>query len=311
MPKTERDLVIVGGGPAGLTAGLYAARSRIDTLMIERFAPGGQVLNTDWVENYPGFPEGVSGFELIDRIKAQVERFELPTLSTEVQEIAPGRESFTLKLAEGSLTARALIIASGADPSRLGVEGEQSLTGHGVSYCGTCDGPFFKDQVVAAVGGGDTACAEAEYLTRFARQVYLIHRRDQLRAQKINQERVLANDKIKILWDTVVDGIEGRDSVSGISLRNVRTGAQDRLPLDGVFIFVGYKPNTGFLADLLALDRWGFIVTDPDMATSVPGVFAAGDVRSKSLRQIVTAVGEGATAAHNAERYLEGLRSGK
>jgi len=308
MPKNDHDLIIIGGGPAGLTAGLYAARSRLDALLLERFAPGGQVLNTDWVENYPGFPEGVSGFDLVDKIKAQVDRFELPTRSAEITGLKKDGDRFTVSLADGEVRAKAVIICSGADPGRLGVEGEEKLTGRGVSYCGTCDGPFYKDMVVAAVGGGDTACEEAEFLTRFAKKVYLIHRRDELRAQKINKERVLANDKITVKWDSVLDSIDGRDGVEGLTLKNVKTGAVDKLKVDGVFIFVGYLPNTDYLGGLLELDNRGFIVTDTEMTASIPGIYAAGDCRSKNLRQIVTAVGDGATAAFNAERHLESLK---
>ena len=305
----HHDLIIIGGGPAGLTAGLYAARARLKTVLVERFAPGGQVLTTDWVENYPGFPEGISGFELIDKMKAQVDRFELPTLMAEVQEISPPDDEglFTVRLEKESLVAKALIICTGAEPQRLGVEGEAELTGRGVSYCGTCDGPFYRDQVVVAVGGGDTACQEALFLTRFAKEVILIHRRDELRAQKILQERVMANDKIRLLWDTVAEKIEGEEKVEGVGVRNVKTNEKRRLAADGVFIFVGLKPNTGFLSGLVELDEAGFIVTDTEMATSQPGFFAAGDCRSKALRQIATAVGDGAAALFSAEGHIESM----
>ncbi|MBW1712918.1 MAG: thioredoxin-disulfide reductase [Deltaproteobacteria bacterium] len=307
MDPVDHDLVIIGAGPAGLTAGLYAARSRLKVVLLERFAPGGQTLNTDWVDNYPGFPEGISGFDLIDKMKAQADRFELDHLLAEVEEIVPEEGRYRLNLAQGSLSARAVIIATGAEPSKLGIQGEAELTGRGVSYCGTCDAPFYKDKVLAAVGGGDTACQEAIYLTRFAKKVFLIHRRDELRAQKINQEKVLANEKISLVWDTVVDGIEGQNQVKSVTLRNVKTNQTDSLAVDGIFIWVGIKPNTGFCAKLLELDQGGFILTDSEMATPRPGVFAAGDCRSKLLRQISTAVGDGATAAFNAEHYIESL----
>ena len=310
MTPVHHDLIIIGGGPAGLTAGLYAARARLNTVLVERFAPGGQVLNTDWVENYPGFPDGVSGFELIDKMKAQVDRFELPTLSAEVQEISPPPDDeglFTIRLDKESLTAKAVVICTGAEPRRLGVEGEAGLTGRGVSYCGTCDGPFFRDQVIAAVGGGDTACQEALFLTRFAKEVILLHRRDELRAQKIIQERVMANEKIRLLWDTVAEKIEGEEKVEGIEVRNVKTGEKKRLDVDGIFIFVGIRPNTGFLAGLVEMDKTGFIITDTEMATSQPGLFAAGDCRAKALRQIANAVGDGATALFSAEGHIESM----
>lgn len=308
MTGVDHDLAIIGAGPAGLTAGLYAARSRINTLLIERLSPGGQMLNTDWVDNYPGFIEGVAGFELVDRMRAQVERFDLPIISSEVIQVVPKEDSFTILLPDRDLSARAVIIATGSAPRRLGVPGEEEYIGKGVSYCGTCDGPFFKEQTVAAVGGGDTACEEAVYLTKFAQKVFLIHRRDQLRAQKIYQEKVLANDRIEVVWDSVVEKIQGGDrGVSGVELRNVKTDRTTSLPVDGVFVWVGLVPTTKFCCDLVELDDQDFIVTDPEMSTSRPGVYAAGDCRAKLLRQISTAVGDGATAAFAAERYLESL----
>lgn len=306
MATPDHDLIIIGGGPAGLTAGLYAARSRLDVVLVERFLPGGQVLNTDWIDNYPGFPEGVAGFALMDKMKEQVDRFELPNVMAEVRRVTPGEDMISVELEnDETLTARAMIITTGADPSKLEVEGEMQLTGHGVSYCGTCDGPFYRDQVVAAVGGGDTACEEAAYLTRFAKEVIMIHRRGSLRAQKILQERVLSNEKISMVWDTVVTKIEGHDRVDGVAVRNVNTGEEKMIPVDGVFIWVGTRPNTEFIRETVACDENGFIITDAEMATSVPGIFAAGDCRDKMLRQISTAVGDGATAAYAAEKYIE------
>ncbi len=308
MPATDHDLIIIGGGPAGLTAGLYAARSRLDTLLVERFVPGGQVLNTDWVDNYPGYPDGVAGFALMEKMKAQVDKFDLPNISAEVLSLEPHQGYVTIELdGDRVLTAKAVIITTGADPRRLGVDGEMQLTGHGVSYCGTCDGPFYQDQVVASIGGGDTACEEAVFLTRFAREVILIHRRDRLRAQKILQERVLNNEKITTVWDSVVEMIEGHDRVDGVRIRNVKTDEVKMIPVDGVFIFVGTQPNTGFAKGVVDMDERGFIITDSEMATSVPGIYAAGDCRAKQLRQISTAVGDGATAAYSAERYIESL----
>ncbi len=308
MPERNHDLVIIGGGPAGLTAGLYAARSGIDTIMIERFVPGGQVLNTDWVENYPGFPDGVTGFALVDKMKAQVDKFDLPSVSAEVESLAPVPGGYRLGLGGAeAVRAKAVIITSGAEPRRLDVPGELTLTGHGVSYCGTCDGPFYKDLTVACVGGGDTACEEAVYITRFAAKVHLIHRRDRFRAQKVVADRVMANEKISVIWDTAVEAVDGQEKVDAVRLVNLRTGERRTLPVDGVFVFVGSRPMTAFVQGLLDLDGNGFILTDTEMATKLPGVFAAGDCRHKQLRQISTAVGDGATAAFSAQRYLESL----
>ncbi len=299
------DLIIIGAGPAGLTAGLYAARARLKTLMLERLSPGGQVLMTDWVENYPGFPDGISGFDLIDKMRRQAEKFDLVIESQEVSrlELSPGKKVVVTD--KGTLETRALILTSGATPRKLGIEGEELLIGKGVSYCATCDGPFYRDQEVALIGGGDTAVEEAIFLTRFAAKVHLIHRRDELRATKLLRERVMALDKVNLVWDTVPTRIVGDTEVKGVDLKNVKTGKTSHLPVQGVFVFVGYIPNTELVKGQLELDKLGFVVTNNDMQTSVPGVFAAGDIRSKILRQIATAVGEGATAVFAVERYLE------
>ncbi len=299
------DLVIIGGGPAGLTAYLYAARARLNCVLVEKLSPGGQVLVTDLVENYPGFPEPLSGFELMDRFLAQVKKLGLQTINGEVVRLETEGDLKKIVFSDGRvLETRAVIIATGARPNRLGVPGEKELTGKGVSYCATCDGPFFRDQEVAVVGGGNTAVQEAIFLTRFAKRVYLIHRRDQLRAQKILQERALANEKITIFWNRVVEEILGQDQVEGVRLRNVKTDEEETLKVQGVFIFVGISPQSEFVKGVLPLDEKGFIITDCEMRTEVPGVFAAGDVRSKACRQIVTAAGDGATAAYMAEHYL-------
>ncbi len=302
------DLIIIGAGPAGLTAGLYAARARLKTLLLEKLSPGGQVLMTDWVENYPGFPDGISGFDLVDKMRRQAEKFDLVIENQEVSrlELSPGKKVVVTD--KGNLETRALILTSGATPRKLGIEGEELLIGKGVSYCATCDGPFYRDQEVALIGGGDTAVEEAIFLTRFAAKVHLIHRRDELRATKLLRERVMALDQVNIVWDTVPTAIVGDTEVKGVDLKNVKTGKTSHLPVQGVFVFVGYIPNTELVKGQLELDKLGFVVTNNDMQTSVPGVFAAGDIRSKILRQIATAVGEGATAVFAVERYLESLK---
>ena len=301
------DLIIVGGGPAGLTAGLYARRSRLNTLLIEKLIPGGQVLTTDWVDNYPGFPEGISGFDLVEKMRRQTERFELPVINDEILSLSLQDPDKIIKGTQGTYTAKALIIASGAAHKKLGVPGEDLLGGKGVSYCATCDGPFFRDQEIAVVGGGDTAVQEALYLTRFAKKIYLIHRRDQLRATRILQEKALAHTAIQPVWNSIVESIQGTEQVEGIGIKNKDGSSGRTLSVQGVFILVGTLPNTEWLKPMVPLDPQGFIQTDAHMATPIPGIFAAGDVRQKLLRQISTAVGDGATAVFAAERYLEAL----
>ncbi len=312
MTRNEKnsveDLVIIGAGPAGLTAGLYAARARLRTLIIENMVPGGQVLLTDRVENYPGFPEGISGFDLIDRMKRQAEDFGTTIINQKVSNLDLASEKKAVLTDKGRIESRALILACGATSRKLGIDGEQILTGKGVSYCATCDGPFYRDQVVAVVGGGDTAVQEAIFLTKFASKVYLIHRRDELRAVKLLQDRAMHERKIECVWNTVPVKIEGETGVESLAVKNVITGEVNYLPVQGVFVFIGFVPNNDLVKGMLDLDEKGFVLTDEKMETSVPGVFAAGDVRSKLLRQISTAVGDGATAAFAAEKYLEGLR---
>jgi thioredoxin reductase (NADPH) len=308
MPVSNYDIVIVGAGPAGLTAGIYAGRARLKTLLLEKLIHGGQVMTTDLVENYPGFPEGISGFELSDRMRKQAERFGLEFRNGEVLGLEPGAEGHRLHLDwEEELRAGAVIIASGARYRKLGVPGETALTGRGVSYCATCDGALYRGKTIAVVGGGDTALTDTLFLCRFAEKIHLIHRRDAMRGEKFLQEQVFAQEKtgkVEIHWDTVVEEVQGKQAVEALKLKNVKTGEASSLPLAGVFIFVGITPNTGWLQGRLPLDEWGFIITHTDMSTSIPGIYAAGDVRSKLLRQIATAVGDGATAAFAAEAYL-------
>ena len=304
MPAWDYDIIIVGAGPAGLTAGIYAGRARLKTLLLEKLIHGGQVMTTDLVENYPGFPEGISGFELSDRMRKQAERFGLEFRSGEVVELTPGPDYHLLRLEGEELRAGAVIIASGARYRSLGAPGEEAFTGKGVSYCATCDGALYRGETIAVVGGGDTALTDTLFLCRFAAKIHLIHRRNAFRGEKFLQEQVFAQEKVEIHWDTVVQEIQGSQVLEALQLENVKTGEVSRLPVAGVFIFVGITPNTAWLKGRIPVDEWGFIFTNAQMATSIPGIFAAGDVRSKLLRQIATAVGDGATAAFVAENYL-------
>ncbi len=306
MKSLDYDLVIIGGGPAGLTAGLYAARARLNVILIEKIVPGGQVLITDWIENYPGFPEGISGPDLIQKMTEQVKKFDLNIESNEVISLDLLSEPVKkIKLSDRTITSHTIIIATGASPKKLGITGEDIFFGKGLSTCATCDAPFFKDKMVAAVGGGDTAVQESIFLTKFVKKVYLIHRRDQLRATKILQERAFANDKIEFIWDSVLTSIDGLANVEKITVKNVKTGETKELSVDGCFIWTGILPNTNFLKDEVKVDDYGFIIVDSNMQSSVPGVFAAGDVRSTGLRQIVTAAGDAASAVFSAEHYME------
>ena len=308
MKKIDYDLVIIGGGPAGLTAGLYAARARLNVILIEKIVPGGQIVISDLIENYPGFPEGISGPDLAQRMTDQVKRFDLNIENNEVISIDLSYPVKKITLNDRTITTHTIIIATGASPKKLGVPGEDTFFGKGISSCATCDGPFFKDSVVAAVGGGDTAVKESLFLTKFVKKLYLVHRRDRLRAEAILQERALASDKIEFIWNSVLTGINGLSHVENISVQNVKTGDITELSVDGCFIWVGILPNTQFLKNAVKLDEQGFIIADLNMETSVPGVFAAGDVRNTTLRQIATAVGDASIAAFSAEQYIENVR---
>lgn len=307
--KSEYDIIIIGGGPAGLTAGLYASRARLKTLLIEKGLVGGQVITTERIENYPGFEEGIAGPELIKRMDAQARRFGLEIISGNAAKVEDKGDSKAVALEDGKkISCKAVIVAAGAEPARLEVEGEDKYRGRGVSYCATCDGAFFKNLKIAVIGGGDSALEEALFLTRFASELYIIHRRNDFRAVKVIQERVFANPKIKVIWDSVIEKIEGEDfAVKKIAVKNVKTGEKNELDIDGVFIYVGTRPNTDFLPDNIRLNDKGYIITDDNMATSIKGIFASGDIRAKLLKQVSTAVGDGATAAFAAERYIEGL----
>lgn len=298
------DVVVIGGGPAGLTAGLYLARARVPSLLVERGIVGGQITNAERVENYPGFPDGISGFDLGMLMHQQATAFSLETVFAEVTAVELDGEAKVVKTTEGDVRARAIIVASGAAARRLGVPGEERLTGRGVSYCATCDGPLFSGQVLAVVGGGDSAVEEALVLTRFASRVTIIHRRDQLRASRVLQERAFAEPRLEFMWDTVVDEIAGTDRVERIRVRNVKSGERGEVEVAAIFIYVGISPTTEYLKGLLALDEQGSIPTDASLETEVAGIFAAGDIRQGSPRQVITAAGDGATAALSAERYL-------
>ncbi|MGC8718566.1 MAG: thioredoxin-disulfide reductase [Thermodesulforhabdaceae bacterium] len=303
------DVVIIGAGPAGCAAGIYAGRARLRALVIEQISPGGQLLNYSRVENYPGFPEGIDAFELSDRFAKHMDLFGVERLTATVNAIENCHEKIKRVITpSGTIETKTVIIASGATPRKLDIPGEKEFTGKGVSYCAVCDGPFFRDQDVAVVGGGDSALEEALYLTRFASRVYLIHRRDRFRATQIIQDRVAENIKITPIMNSTVSEIKGGiDGVQKIGIYNKINGATSELDVRGIFIFVGLEPNTSFVPKEVKTDSQGFIITDERMQTSVKGIFAAGDVRSKPLRQVVTAVNDGAVAAFSASQYLEEL----
>jgi thioredoxin reductase (NADPH) len=304
MAKQEYEVVIIGGGPAGLTAGIYTSRARLDSLLIERGLVGGQILNAEKVDNYPGFPEGISGLELGELMHQQATKYGLKTIIAEATGIERQPKQIVVKTTEGNFTARAVIIASGSERRKLGIPGEEKFTGKGVSYCATCDAAFFRDLPVAVVGGGNAAITEALHLTKFASKVIVIHRRRQLRASRILQEKAFSEPKIEFLWDTVAEAIEGENSVTRIRLRQVKTGKKSSLEIAGVFISVGLKPNTDYLKGVLPLDDSGYVITNDTMETEIPGIFAAGDIRRNSVRQAITAAGDGATAAFYAQKFI-------
>ncbi|WP_028575762.1 thioredoxin-disulfide reductase [Desulfonatronovibrio hydrogenovorans] len=301
----EYESLVIGGGPAGITAALYLLRAGIKMAWVEKLAPGGQVLLTEGIDNYPGFPDGIKGYELIDRFTAHLDPFELEKIRDEVTgiNIQPGRHKVIL--AEGEIFAKTLIICSGAKWKKLGVPGESKFTGRGVSYCAVCDGNFFRGQDVACIGGGDTALEESLYLSKLVNKIHLIHRRDAFRGAKLYQDKVLKDPKINVIYDTIATEFIGQDDLSGIKLKNVKTSAESLLNVQGAFIFIGLNPAGGFIPEDIETDALGFIKTDPEMMTNIPGIYAAGDIRSKNCRQVSTAVGDGATAAYNAQVYLE------
>ena len=306
MSATDYDVIIIGGGPAGMTAGLYASRACLKTLMLEKMVMGGQMMTTTLVENWPGFPGGIEGPELMMRFQEHCVEFGLETGYGSVEKIIDNGAVKTLIVDGKEMTCKAVIVATGVIPRKLGVEGEEALVGKGVSYCATCDGAFFRDVPIAVIGGGDTAAEEALYLTRFASKVILIHRRDELRATKILRDRIAANEKIEVAWNSVVDRLESDHSgLTGAVLKDTRTEETRSIEIQGMFVAVGVTPTTGFVAGLLDLNDEGYIRCGEDTCTNVPGIYAAGDCRTTVLKQVSTAVGDGAVAALMAEKHID------
>lgn len=298
------DIIIIGAGPAGLSAAIYSARGGLKTAIFEKAMVGGQINVTDEVENYPGFEEPLSGFDLTDKMHKQAERFGAVFIDEEITAIGLEGLCKVIQTHDNTYRAKSVIICTGAHPRRLNVPGEEPLTGRGVSYCATCDGALYRDKIVAVVGGGDSAIEEGLFLTRFAKKVYVIHRRDSLRAQKIIQERAFKNPKMEFVWNSVVQEIRGDKKVAELEIFNRKTNEISHLPLDGIFIYVGILPNNELLESRIELDTAGFVLTDEYMHTNVPGIYAAGDIRHTVLRQVVTATSDGAVAAWSAEKWI-------
>jgi thioredoxin reductase (NADPH) len=304
--KTEiYEVIIIGGGPGGLTAGLYTSRARLSTLLIESALIGGQMTTTELIENYPGFPQGVTGDDLSRLMEEQAKKFGMETVTQEVVKVSSEGDLKVVQTYESTYRCEALIVSTGTEYRKLGVPGEMEFAGKGVSYCATCDGAFFRDSQIVVVGGGDSALTEALFLTKFARELIIIHRRDALRGTKIYKERALAHPKIKFFWNSIVQEIRGDSMVRSIIARNVKTGEIKEVETEGVFLFVGLVPRTQFLKGVVQMDEEGYILTNEHCETSAKGIFAVGDCRKKLLRQIATAVGDGATAAFAAEKFLE------
>lgn len=307
--KQGLELIIIGGGPAGLSAGIYAMRMGINTALIEGAMPGGVAVNSPLIENYPGFPKGLPGTDLAAAFEEHAKNLGLDIKYSAVKSLTlEGEQKKIVYDEDNVLMAQAVIVATGTESKKLGIPGEKEFLGRGVSYCATCDAPFYKDKKVLVVGGGNAALEEALFITNFASMVTIVHRRSELRADRILETRARSNPKIYFVWDSELEKIEGKDKVEAATIRNNITEKRTRVPCDGIFIYAGYLPNTSFLGELLKKDAGGFIITDEEMATSVPGIFAAGDVRAKPLRQVVTAASDGAVAAASARKYIEGLR---
>jgi len=311
LPEYDYDTIIIGGGPAGYTAGLYAARSGLKTLLVEGAATVSQITITDLIENYPGIPEGINGFDLMQLFKTQALKFGLEIITKDVSTIKINTAApviWDVNLEDKSFRTLSVIAATGAEWSKLGIPGEEEFAGKGVSYCATCDGPFYRNKDVVVVGGGDTAIQEALFLTHFAKKVFVIHRRDRLRAAKILQKRAFAEQKIEFVWSAKPMAISGQDFVTGMKIADVQSGKTSEISADGVFVFVGMTPHTGLFRDILKLDAGGYIISDDNMCTSADGIFAAGDCRAKQFRQVITAAGDGANAIHSAELYVDKLK---
>lgn len=303
--SSSYDVVIIGAGPAGLAAAIYSGRARLDTIVLEKAMPGGQILLTDFIENYPGFPDGIAPFRLMDDIRKQAEKFGAKIVKDDAREIHRENTLWQIRGNSGEYKAKAVLVATGSSHRKLGIQGEERLTGRGVSYCATCDGAFFQNRVVAVVGGGDWAVTEALFLTRFCREVKIIHRRNQLRAEKILQERAFANPKITVLWETEVDKIYGEERLESVYLRDVRDDSASELELDGLFISIGTVPNNKIVDKFVELNEWGEVKVKKNMATNQPGLFAAGDVTDACPEQMATAVGTGVAAAIAITEYLD------
>ena len=308
MGDTEYDIVIIGGGPAGMTAGLYASRASLKTLLVEKAIMGGQMMTATTIENWPGHPGGIGGPELMMRFQEHSVEFGLETDYGTVEKVIDNGATKTVVMDGKEIVCKAVIVATGAIPRKMGIEGEEALVGKGVSYCATCDGAFFRDVPIAVIGGGDTAVEEALFLTRFASKVILVHRRDKLRATQILQDRTLANDKVEVAWNSVVEGFESDQSgLTGAVLKDIKTGETRSIEIQGMFVAVGVTPTTEFIRDLVDVTDDGSIKAGEDTLTSVPGIFSAGDNRTTILRQVSTAVGDGAVAALMAEKYITEL----
>lgn len=307
MEKHIYDMIILGGGPGGYTAALYAARAGMDVVVLEKLSPGGQMAQTHQIDNYPGFPEGIDGFTLAMQMQQQAERFSAKTEYAQVEKLDLEENPKRVITGEGIYLAKTVVIATGAGPRELGVPGEKELLGRGVAYCAACDGMFYRDKTVVVVGGGNSAAADALLLSRIARKVILVHRRDTLRATKIYHEPLQNAENLELRWNSAVTELLGEDKLAGVKLRNLVTGEESLVSADGIFISVGRKPATEFVAGQLELDQNGYVVADESTVTGIPGVYAVGDVRTKPLRQIITAAADGAAAVHEAEAYLAQL----
>lgn len=301
------DVIIIGGGPAGYSAALYSVRAGLKTIVLEKLSAGGQMALTSQIDNYPGFEEGIDGFELGEKMQATAERFGAVTELAEVYSLDLDDEVKVAHTSEGDFTAKAIILATGANPRNLGVDKEESYVGRGINYCAACDGMFYKDKVVAVIGGGNTAAADTTILSRIAKKVYVIHRRDTLRATKVYHKQLEAMENVEFVWDSKVEELVVGEKLEGLNLKNLKTGEMNYLPVDGVFVSIGRKPNSELFEGKVELDKAGYVVADESCRTNVPGVFAVGDVRTKALRQVVTAVADGATCSHYVEEYLASI----